>query len=246
MPPPIGVVSGPLIPIRCDRNASTVSSGSQLPVSSNAFWPASTSFQATVWPCLAAAASRTSLAAGQMSTPVPSPSMKGMMGSSGTIRVPSSPMRMRSAMEAMLRGWRSGVPIDGGSSSPEVAGRGRPAAASARQQPGEAGVLLASPGPGSRPPSRASARPSTRCPSASISSMSSQSLGRSKMALQTIRCSGARIGISTGPKRTTAAPTRPSRGGSPWWRRRRRGRSRPSRAGPGRPGRWRPDPRASP
>ena len=102
MPPPIGVVSGPLIPIRCSRKASTVSSGSQLPVSSNAFWPARTSFQAILWPCLAAAASRTSLAAGQMSTPVPSPSMKGMMGSSGTSRVPSSPMRMRSAMEAML------------------------------------------------------------------------------------------------------------------------------------------------
>ena len=84
MPPPTGVVSGPLIPIRCERKVSTVSSGSQLPVSSKAFWPARTSFQATLWPCLAAAASRTSLAAGQMSTPVPSPSMKGMMGSSGT------------------------------------------------------------------------------------------------------------------------------------------------------------------
>ena len=33
--------------------------------------------------------------------------------------------------------------------------------------------------------------------------MSSQSLGRSKMALQTMRCSGARIGMYTGPKRTT-------------------------------------------
>ena len=107
MPPPTGVVSGPLIPIRCERKVSTVSSGSQLPVSSNAFWPARTSFQATVWPCLAAAASRTSLAAGQMSTPVPSPSMKGMMGSSGTCSVPSSPMRMRSAMDAML--WAEAV-----------------------------------------------------------------------------------------------------------------------------------------
>ena len=104
MPPPIGVVSGPLIPIRCERKVSTVSSGSQLPVSSKAFWPASTSFQAMECPCLAAAASRTSLAAGQMSTPVPSPSMKGMMGSSGTWSVPSSPMRMRSAMDGMLRG----------------------------------------------------------------------------------------------------------------------------------------------
>ena len=67
-----------------------VSSGSQLPVSLKAFSPASTSFQAIDLPCLAAAASRTSFAAGQMSTPVPSPSMKGMMGSSETARVPSS------------------------------------------------------------------------------------------------------------------------------------------------------------
>src|SRR5258708_5011590 len=36
------------------------------------------------------AASRTSLAAGQMSTPVPSPSMNGMIGSSGTSSVPST------------------------------------------------------------------------------------------------------------------------------------------------------------
>ncbi len=32
MPPPTGVVSGPLIPTRCVRNASRVASGSQLPV----------------------------------------------------------------------------------------------------------------------------------------------------------------------------------------------------------------------
>ena len=31
IPPPTGVVSGPLIPTRCDRNASTVSSGSHWP-----------------------------------------------------------------------------------------------------------------------------------------------------------------------------------------------------------------------
>ena len=52
-----------------------VSSGSQLPVTRNAFSPARTSFQATRLPCLAAAASSTSWVAGQMSTPVPSPSM---------------------------------------------------------------------------------------------------------------------------------------------------------------------------
>src|SRR5215210_3507417 len=88
MPPPTGVVSGPLIPMRYSRNVSTVSSGSQLPVLSNAFWPARTSFQEIVLPCFLAAASSTSCAAGQMSTPVPSPSMKGMIGSSGTLRTP--------------------------------------------------------------------------------------------------------------------------------------------------------------
>src|SRR5882672_6994483 len=89
MPPPTGVVSGPLMPIRYSRNVSTVSSGSQEPVASNAFCPASTSFQAIDLPCLAAAASITSCAAGQMSTPVPSPSTNGMIGSSGTVSTPS-------------------------------------------------------------------------------------------------------------------------------------------------------------
>ena len=39
MPPPIGVVSGPLMPTRNSRKASTVSSGSQVPTLSNDFWP---------------------------------------------------------------------------------------------------------------------------------------------------------------------------------------------------------------
>jgi hypothetical protein len=43
MPPPTGVVSGPLMPTRYWRKASTVSSGSQLPVWLKAFSPASTS-----------------------------------------------------------------------------------------------------------------------------------------------------------------------------------------------------------
>ncbi len=40
MPPPIGVVSGPLMPMMYSRNASTVSSGSQLLNLVNAFSPA--------------------------------------------------------------------------------------------------------------------------------------------------------------------------------------------------------------
>ena len=40
MPPPMGVVSGPLMPMRYSRNASIVSSGSQLLNFVNAFSPA--------------------------------------------------------------------------------------------------------------------------------------------------------------------------------------------------------------
>src|ERR1700691_4275976 len=42
-----------------------------------------------------------------MSTPVPSPSMKGMIGSLGTASAPSAPMVMISAMDRMLRGGAS-------------------------------------------------------------------------------------------------------------------------------------------
>src|SRR6185503_16900760 len=91
MPPPTGVVSGPLIETRYLRHASTVSSGSQLPVWLNAFSPASTSIQ---WIlrlppyAFATAASSTRTDARQMSGPVPSPSIKGIIGLSGTTRRP--------------------------------------------------------------------------------------------------------------------------------------------------------------
>jgi hypothetical protein len=45
MPPPIGVVSGPLIDTRYSRQAATVSSGSQVLNRSFDFWPAYTSIQ---------------------------------------------------------------------------------------------------------------------------------------------------------------------------------------------------------
>ena len=45
MPPPTGVVSGPLMPMRRSRNAATVSSGSQVLKRSIAFSPAKTSYQ---------------------------------------------------------------------------------------------------------------------------------------------------------------------------------------------------------
>ncbi len=118
------------------RKVSTVSSGSQSPVSSNAFWPASTSFHATALPCLAAAASRTSLAAGQMSTPVPSPSMKGMIGWSVTWRAPSGPWVMRSDMRRQPTGTPPGHRQSGrpartgvGRAPVEVRAQSRPRAA---------------------------------------------------------------------------------------------------------------------
>src|SRR5882724_5092699 len=46
IPPPTGVVSGPLIPTRYSRNASTVSSGNHESNLSLAAWPANTSNQA--------------------------------------------------------------------------------------------------------------------------------------------------------------------------------------------------------
>src|SRR2546422_3125121 len=48
IPPPTGVVSGPLIATRCVRMASRVASGSQLPTCLKAFSPASTSSQ-SIW-----------------------------------------------------------------------------------------------------------------------------------------------------------------------------------------------------
>src|SRR5579863_3082153 len=91
MPPPTGVVSGPLIEIRKSRTASTVSSGSHCLNSLNAFSPANTSNQAifrfTPYARLTAA-SNTRWDAFQMSRPVPSPSMKGMMGLSGITNLP--------------------------------------------------------------------------------------------------------------------------------------------------------------
>ena len=76
--------------------------GSQSPVALNAFSPASTSFHSIVLPCLEAAASSTSCAAGQMSTPVPSPSMNGMIGLSETWSAPSAPIVILSAMSPKL------------------------------------------------------------------------------------------------------------------------------------------------
>src|SRR2546430_3246281 len=45
IPPPTGVVSGPLMATRCVRMASRVASGSQFPTCLKAFSPASTSSQ---------------------------------------------------------------------------------------------------------------------------------------------------------------------------------------------------------
>ena len=92
MPPPTGVVSGPLMATMCSRMAATVASGSHSPVALCAFSPARISFQ-TMRFCppkaFSTAASMTRTLAAQMSTPIPSPSINGMMGSSGTTSCPS-------------------------------------------------------------------------------------------------------------------------------------------------------------
>ena len=92
MPPPTGVVSGPLMAIRCRRIASKVASGNHSPACSFAFSPARISVHAT-WrspPYVrVTASSNTSLAARQMSGPMPSPSMNGTIGSLGTTYLPS-------------------------------------------------------------------------------------------------------------------------------------------------------------
>src|SRR5580698_5872087 len=91
MPPPTGVVSGPLMATRKSRIASTVSLGSHSLKVLKAFSPAKTSNQAIFFlPPYArsTAASKTRREAFQMSRPVPSPSMKGMMGLSGIWNAP--------------------------------------------------------------------------------------------------------------------------------------------------------------
>src|SRR5262249_13718742 len=75
------------------------------PVALKAFSPARTSFHSIVLPCFFAAASSTSWAAGQMSTPVPSPSMNGMMGSFGTFSVPSADIEIFVAIGAAAYLW---------------------------------------------------------------------------------------------------------------------------------------------
>src|SRR5688500_10621420 len=93
IPPPTGVVSGPLIETRNSCMASTDSWGSQSLNLLNDFSPANTSIQAIRrFPSSArsTAASKTRTDARQISGPVPSPSTKGTIGLSGTFRLPFS------------------------------------------------------------------------------------------------------------------------------------------------------------
>src|SRR6516225_7057648 len=81
------------MPTRKSRNALMVSSGSHVLNRPMAFSPAKTSYQETLrLPpyALSTAASNTRTDAFQMSRPVPSPSMKGMMGLSGKTNLPFS------------------------------------------------------------------------------------------------------------------------------------------------------------
>ena len=93
IPPPTGVVSGPLSETRKSRAASTVSFGSHCLNVLNAFSPAKTSNHATRrFPpyAFSTAASNTRRDAFQMSLPVPSPSINGIIGLSGTCSFPPS------------------------------------------------------------------------------------------------------------------------------------------------------------
>src|SRR6266404_9970593 len=90
MPPPTGVVSGPLIPTRYSRNASTVSFGNHSSNLSFAVSPAKTSNHAIFFfppYAFSTAASNTRTLAAQISGPVPSPRMNGMIGRSGTFNL---------------------------------------------------------------------------------------------------------------------------------------------------------------
>src|ERR1700691_5291320 len=91
MPPPTGVVSGPLMATRNSRPASPVSSGSHVSNFAFAFSPANTSYHATrrLPPyAFSTAASNTRRDAFQISRPVPSPSIHGTTGLSGTSYFP--------------------------------------------------------------------------------------------------------------------------------------------------------------
>src|SRR3989442_6611215 len=90
MPPPTGVVSGPLMPTKNSRNASTVSSGNKLANRPLADWPAKTSnHEISLLPeyAFSTAASKTRTLAAQISGPVPSPRMNGIIGRSGTFNL---------------------------------------------------------------------------------------------------------------------------------------------------------------
>ena len=70
---------------------SNVSLGSQFPVLLKAFSPAKTSFQIIfLFPlnAFSTAASKTLTEAAQISAPIPSPSIKGIIGSVGTLSLP--------------------------------------------------------------------------------------------------------------------------------------------------------------
>ena len=109
----------------------------------NAFSPASTSVHAMVRPS-GRRRRRYPRAAGQMSTPVPSPSMKGMMGSVGTLRAPSSLFVILSAM--------ADDPMSPAVQPDEAVPGSRPGRVPSRL-PAWADPLLA-PGPGGSPPRR--------------------------------------------------------------------------------------------
>ena len=124
IPPPTGVVNGPLMPIRYSLKTSIVSSGNHEPVARKARSPASTSFhsirRAPPYD-MSTAASTIACMAGVISAPTPSPVIKGIVGTSGTDNTPfcclvilliylSFYILLQSCSEVKVRWFRTNTP----------------------------------------------------------------------------------------------------------------------------------------
>ena len=150
MPPPTGVVNGPLIPTKYSAIVFSVSFGSHSPVRLNAFSPASTSNHSTFRSppyAFSTAASKTRCAAFQISGPIPSPSINGITGFAGTrkpfsVIVIFSPIKTSARNDSVYQkktSWKRAIFADFGQSiltNVEAARRtGRPKTTAKKREP---------------------------------------------------------------------------------------------------------------